>query len=188
MALNWKVLFANQLRFEVFFFKKKTKNIDGGASTAVGSHFEERILLDELMTAAPPSFARISKLLVAALRDTGWYEVSDAMAGDMTWGRNAGCAFLTSRCNDSAVWNGKYQICTEGDPDKYDCNYNREQFGPCFLRRYDTCLPSWAQYFGNVSCAIGGVEFVDFCPIVSDQVCLLNRSFVIALMKMTSFL
>lgn len=40
----------------------------------------------------------LSRITMAFLKDTGWYEPVWSTAGHLAWGKGAGCGFVTSSC------------------------------------------------------------------------------------------
>ena len=61
-----------------------------------GSHWETRIMNEEFM--AYGEGAKVSGLTIAMLEDLGFYLGNYSSAQCMYWGKNQGCAFVTSRC------------------------------------------------------------------------------------------
>jgi len=53
------------------------------------------------MTATIEYSSRLSKLTLAMLEATGWYEVDYSMADQFYWGEGKGCSFVTGPCYDS---------------------------------------------------------------------------------------
>ncbi|THD20901.1 Leishmanolysin peptidase [Fasciola hepatica] len=62
------------------------------------THWEKRILENELMTATYTNSYRISPITLAMMEDTGWYLANYSMSHDFSWGRGRGCAFATASC------------------------------------------------------------------------------------------
>ena len=68
----------------------------------VGSHWEERILLGDIMNRVfYPEEQAISELTLSAFEDTGFYKVNYFTCGLMQYGRKKGCHFLNSKCLDN---------------------------------------------------------------------------------------
>jgi hypothetical protein len=74
----------------------------GGPGTA-GSHWEKRVVLDELMAPTITQSSVLSSLTLALLDDSGWYTVDYRMAQLLTWGRKKGCEFVNNRCDTVSV-------------------------------------------------------------------------------------
>nr|XP_054769530.1 leishmanolysin-like peptidase [Lytechinus pictus] len=70
---------------------------DGGDGSAL-SHFESRIFTTESMAPQLTFGRKFSRLTLAWLEDTGWYEVDYAYADPYTWGRGLGCGFVNQSC------------------------------------------------------------------------------------------
>ncbi|KAA0198737.1 Leishmanolysin peptidase [Fasciolopsis buskii] len=62
------------------------------------THWEKRILENELMTATYTNSYRVSPITLAMMEDTGWYLANYSMSHDFSWGRGRGCAFVTASC------------------------------------------------------------------------------------------
>ncbi|VDP70289.1 unnamed protein product [Echinostoma caproni] len=67
------------------------------------THWEKRILENELMTATYTNSYRVSPITLAMMEDTGlvtvcWYLANYSMSHDFSWGRGRGCAFATASC------------------------------------------------------------------------------------------
>ena len=44
----------------------------------------------------------VSKITLAAMKDTGWYTVIEDAGQLIMWGRNGGCSFLGNHCDGTA--------------------------------------------------------------------------------------
>ncbi|KAK8642462.1 hypothetical protein V6N13_011804 [Hibiscus sabdariffa] len=114
---------------------------DGGGRGTSGSHWEKRLLMNEIMTGSVDTRSVVSKMTLALLEDSGWYQANYSMADRLDWGRNQGTDFVTSPCN---LWKGAYR-CNRTNFS--GCTYNREAEGYCPIVTYSGDLPKWAQYF-----------------------------------------
>ena len=65
------------------------------------SHWETRILRDDVMSYG--GRAAVSSVTLAAMEDLGYYRANYSAADCISWGRAAGCAFVTSRCGDEVA-------------------------------------------------------------------------------------
>ena len=85
----------------------------------------------------------------------------------MNWGNNAGCAWLTSQCNTTSAWAGRYALCTPTTGDA--CNYDGSAWGYCPIASYGTaCLPAYARNVVGANCTTSGYPpELDFCPLTS---------------------
>ncbi|KAB1201838.1 Leishmanolysin-like peptidase, partial [Morella rubra] len=114
---------------------------DGGGRGTSGSHWEKRLLMNEIMTGSVDTRSVVSKMTLALLEDSGWYQANYSMADRLDWGRNQGTEFVTSPCN---LWKGAYHCNTT---QLSGCTYNREAEGYCPIVSYSGDLPHWARYF-----------------------------------------
>ncbi|CAJ1972842.1 unnamed protein product [Sphenostylis stenocarpa] len=106
-----------------------------------GSHWEKRLLMNEIMTGSVDTRSVVSKMTLALLEDSGWYKANYSMADQLDWGRNQGTEFVTSPCS---LWKGAYRCNTTQFS---GCTYNREAEGYCPILTYSGDLPQWARYF-----------------------------------------
>ncbi|CAM6102918.1 unnamed protein product [Calypogeia fissa] len=129
---------------------------DGGGRGTAGSHWEKRLLMNEIMTGSVDTRSVVSAMTLALLEDSGWYQANFSMAEQLDWGRNQGTDFVSSRCSN---WNGAYRC---NSTHSSGCTYNREAEGYCPIVRYNGDLPQWAQYFPE-STKGGQSSLADFC-------------------------
>ncbi|RTG87747.1 leishmanolysin-like peptidase [Schistosoma bovis] len=62
------------------------------------THWEKRLLENDLMTATYTNSFRISPITLAMMEDTGWYIPNYALSQSFSWGRGRGCTFATGSC------------------------------------------------------------------------------------------
>ncbi|KAL8230866.1 hypothetical protein R6Q57_000644 [Mikania cordata] len=129
---------------------------DGGGRGTSGSHWEKRLLMNEIMTGSVDTRSVISKMTLALLEDSGWYEANYSMADRLDWGQNQGTKFVTSSCN---LWKGAYHCNTTQFS---GCTYNREAEGYCPIVSYSGDLPQWARYFPQANKG-GQSTLADYC-------------------------
>ncbi|PKI43753.1 hypothetical protein CRG98_035859 [Punica granatum] len=129
---------------------------DGGGRGTSGSHWEKRLLMNEIMTGSVDTRSVVSKMTLALLEDSGWYEANYSMADRLDWGRNQGTEFVTSRCDQ---WKGAYHCNTTQFS---GCTYNREAEGYCPIVSYSGDLPQWARYFPQSNKG-GQSSLADYC-------------------------
>ena len=163
------------------------------------SHWEKRVMLGELMvgTASSGNRATISDLTLAVFADSGWFEpvydvqaprcfynsawCADADVRDrFVWGRDRGCAFVTSNC-DGDAWRAPGYWCA-ADPltatpteqrariDAEGCTLGRLAVGHCTLREHSSAVPSEYRYFGPSMPNFGGRPMEDYCPLMTEYV------------------
>lgn len=76
---------------------------DDGGDGSKGGHFERIVFGDETMVAEDVAIAKFSKMTLALLKDSGWYNI-DLSKGDFyTWGKGEGCELFYKTCNQSNV-------------------------------------------------------------------------------------
>ncbi|CAJ1973334.1 unnamed protein product [Sphenostylis stenocarpa] len=129
---------------------------DGGGRGTSGSHWEKRLLMNEIMTGSVDTRSVVSKMTLALLEDSGWYKANYSMADRLEWGRNQGTEFVTSPCN---LWKGAYRCNTTQFS---GCTYNREAEGYCPILTYSGDLPQWARYFPQANKG-GQSSLADYC-------------------------
>ncbi|CAA7029903.1 unnamed protein product [Microthlaspi erraticum] len=129
---------------------------DGGGRGTSGSHWEKRLLMNEIMTGSVDTRSVVSKMTLALLEDSGWYKANYSMADRLDWGRNQGTQFVTSPCN---TWKGAYHCNTT---QLSGCTYNREAEGYCPILSYNGDLPQWARYFPQANKG-GQSSLADYC-------------------------
>ncbi|KAK4276611.1 hypothetical protein QN277_014740 [Acacia crassicarpa] len=129
---------------------------DGGGRGTSGSHWEKRLLMNEIMTGSVDTRSVVSKMTLALLEDSGWYKANYSMADNLDWGRNQGTEFVTSPCN---LWKGAYHCNTT---QLSGCTYNREAEGYCPIVTYSGELPQWARYFPQANKG-GQSSLADYC-------------------------
>ncbi|KAA8537669.1 hypothetical protein F0562_027341 [Nyssa sinensis] len=129
---------------------------DGGGRGTSGSHWEKRLLMNEIMTGSVDTRSVVSKMTLALLEDSGWYQANYSMADRLDWGRNQGTDFVTSPCN---LWKGAYHCNTT---QLSGCTYNREAEGYCPIINYSGELPQWARYFPQANKG-GQSSLADYC-------------------------
>ncbi|KAK2660467.1 hypothetical protein Ddye_007000 [Dipteronia dyeriana] len=129
---------------------------DGGGRGTSGSHWEKRLLMNEIMTGSVDTRSVVSKMTLALLEDSGWYQANYSMADHLDWGRSQGTDFVTSPCN---LWKGAYHCNTS---QLSGCTYNREAEGYCPIVTYSGDLPQWARYFPQANKG-GQSSLADYC-------------------------
>ncbi|KMZ61468.1 putative Surface protease GP63 [Zostera marina] len=140
---------------------------DGGGRGTSGSHWEKRLLMNEIMTGSVDTRSVVSKMTLALLEDSGWYHVNYSMADNLDWGQNQGTEFVTSPCDH---WKGAYHCNTT---QLSGCTYNREAEGYCPIVSYSGDLPQWARYFPQANKG-GQSSLADYCAYLvaySDGSC-----------------
>ncbi|CAL8236649.1 unnamed protein product [Arctogadus glacialis] len=119
---------------------------DAGGQGSAGSHWEEEILMEELMT---PTFtfketSFMSRMTLALFKDTKWFENVDMSFNEdkyMTFGRNRGCSFITNR--DCSI---RPEFCEGQDA----ITYSHRGYGYCIRNPFMQCVGN-----RNITCTDG---------------------------------
>jgi len=74
-----------------------------GDSGTIGSHFEKRHFLHEVMTSGVIPGLRISQFSLAVLEGSGWYKPDYSYADPFHVGSGEGCGFLYSSCKQKTI-------------------------------------------------------------------------------------
>ncbi|GAB2291324.1 hypothetical protein Dimus_025582 [Dionaea muscipula] len=129
---------------------------DGGGRGTSGSHWEKRLLMNEIMTGSVDTRSVVSTMTLALLEDSGWYKANYSMSDRFDWGHNQGTEFVISPCNQ---WKGAYHC---NSTQLSGCTYNREAEGYCPIVSYSGDLPQWARYFPQANKG-GQSSLADYC-------------------------
>ncbi|BBG94942.1 metalloendopeptidase [Prunus dulcis] len=127
-----------------------------GEDAAHQGHTGKKDFMNEIMTGSVDTRSVVSKMTLALLEDSGWYQANYSMADHLDWGRNQGTEFVTSPCN---LWKGAYHCNTT---QLSGCTYNREAEGYCPIVSYSGDLPQWARYFPQANKG-GQSSLADYC-------------------------
>jgi len=133
---------------------------DEGDSASAGSHWERKIMFNELMTASDIPDARVTEFTLALLEGTGWYSPDYTMVEPLTWGKGAGCGFVQASCIDSSTKLPTYkEFC--GPAQEEGCYWGNRYRASC---GYKTGNPTDQEYdyWGNHT--ISKDDFSNNCP------------------------
>jgi len=145
-----------------------------GSPATSSAHWEMRLFMNEMMTGSSDylaftSYYAFSKLTLALLEDSGWYNVTDwSKAEVMTWGRNTGCTMTdpTKRCEH---WNNYMThvgySCGLKDVSANFCTSDLTSVGVCNIVSYTSPLPTQYQHFEKTSLG-GRSALTDYCPMI----------------------
>ncbi|CAH8581914.1 unnamed protein product [Heterobilharzia americana] len=126
------------------------------------THWEKRLLENDLMTATFTNSYRISPITLAMMEDTGWYLANYALSQSFSWGKGKGCTFATGSCLEYMLQqNNRGQsispFCQQlqissGLKNKnsglqVSCTPDGESYGFCNLIEYSKPLPNKYVYF-----------------------------------------
>ena len=154
------------------------ENQPTGQNSCWGSHWEQRVLNNELMSPVGGSSAVLSRATLAAFQDMGWYDVNFTVAGELSWGNKMGCEFVNNKCVDSntgvAMGSSEGYFCT--DTKQQACNIDKTSKSVCNAAQYSGNIePAWFQHFPNDATKGGALAELDYCPffqMYSNQDCL----------------
>ena len=134
-----------------------------GSSGSVGSHWEARIMMGDIMTSTDNYEYSISEITLALLEDSGWYKVNYYTGGLFKFGKKEGCTFLNSTCIQNEKTNFPKEYCLNSDASI--CYTGGMIKGYCVLGKYSSSIPQGFQYFGDPT--RGGLKNADYCPMAS---------------------
>ena len=145
----------------------ESENIDEGG---FGSHWEERILLGDIMNGVfYPEEQVISEFTLAFLEDTGFYNVNYFTGGLMQYGKNKGCDFLTSKCINNSNTNFKNEFFVNiSYVHKYfdpGCSSGRQSRAYHSIYLYESIPQQYNYYLNNTW---GGRASVNYCPVSEE--------------------
>ncbi|GET86476.1 GP63, leishmanolysin [Leishmania tarentolae] len=135
---------------------------DQGGAGSAESHIKMRNAQDELMVSAAAA-GYYTALTMAVFQDLGFYQVDFSRAEAMSWGKDAGCAFLSEKCMEKGVTKWPSMFCS-GAEEGLRCPSNRMGLGYCPVTN-EKGLPEYFQYFADPSLS-GISSFMDYCPIM----------------------
>ena len=149
------------------------------------SHFEKRILYEELMTAEVKGVAVLSNLTLALLSDTGWYTINESAAGSLAYAKESGCEVLDPTSCEGIPAS---ELCSTEEAEVVSCSADGVTMSSCTVQSYydyfqegqaNIDLAGSAgesgfavfealkeipnRLFGDVN--LGGDKFADFCGI-----------------------
>jgi hypothetical protein len=162
----------------------------GDGTSCFGSHWEEKTMLGELMTASQPVYGArkvVSAFTLAAFADMGFYKVDMSLAKPLPWGYNAGCDFVNKKCfpprRRKAKGEGGRSVSTSTStslPSRYFCHaeeageemcsFDRKSKGSCVVKRWADnggSIPVEFQYFQDPLLG-GSSKMLDYCPVVEE--------------------
>lgn len=151
-----------------------------GSQTTAGSHWEQRLFLNEIMTGStltnPGDGAVFSDLTLALLEDSGWYRAAKIDFGNYTpvempiWGKGLGCDFAQFRCElgwpQFETTNVDGYFCSKEF--EYHCSFDLTSKGFCAISAYSTSLTGYYQHFEEDGFTGGRNPLADYCPYVEE--------------------
>lgn len=76
---------------------------DDGGEGSEGGHFERIVFGDETMVSEDVAVAKFSKMTLALLKDSGWYDIDLGKGDYYTWGKDEGCKLVQNRSFDTTI-------------------------------------------------------------------------------------
>ena len=136
---------------------------DQGETGTVGSHWDARYMLGELMIGEDYPEIVLSDMTLAFLEDLGFYQVNYYTGGLFRFGKNEGCAFLQKKCVYDKGHSTSFpnEFCT--DSKKPFCSGSHTSKGLCYIIKYNNDVPEQYQYYSEPKA--GGKPIVDYCPV-----------------------
>jgi hypothetical protein len=123
----YKIITPGLVKYGKYYFNCETFDgliMENQGGSSANSHFEQKILNDEIMISLSNSIGILSMFSLHFLNDVGWYQVNFGFAQEYNWGRNKGCGFLKPECNTtfSEFCTSQYQIkCSDDRKSKRLC-------------------------------------------------------------------
>ena len=85
-----------------------------GSSGSKGSHWERRILNNEVMVPVLSKSPIFSAITAALYEDSGWYTVDYSYTVSTDFGKNRGCDFLSKKCvNETSKTENFPEFCSQ---------------------------------------------------------------------------
>ena len=134
------------------------------------SHWDQRILMNELMAPISSHTAVYSALTLAALEDSGWYRANYSVTEPLIWGRGLGCDFINEKCVGGSAGT-QHGFCTVGlapsaphPAAASGCTPGHRAKGYCDVETWSGDLPTAYQYFSGEPAKGGSMAEADYCP------------------------
>ena len=137
------------------------ENQPTSTGSCFGSHWEQRLFMNELMAPVDSHIAIKSALTLAALEDSGWFKANYSVAEPLLWGRGKGCSYVTSPCVSNGGTTALDGMCTQTGAQ--GCTADHRARGQCNLVTYSTDLPTQYRYFTDPKVG-GSLAEADYCP------------------------
>jgi hypothetical protein len=136
-----------------------------------GSNWEKRVMANDIMTRGWDLEGTIlSKITLAAMGDTGWYDVVSGAGQAISFGYNQGVDFMTEDCvkpdtdpKDMEV-PAFEEFCSDWGRIT-GCNHSHTHVGRCNLTKYSRMVTPAYRYYKDPF--MGGADsYLDYCPVV----------------------
>lgn len=148
------------------------ENQDPSACTIVGSHWEQRIFMGEVMAPMRSPVPRyFSKVTLALFEDSGWYRVdysrADTLSKGVHWGYRQGCNFAVEKCLSGGSTNFLRHWCSATTATA--CSMDRRSEHGCADRMYQSLPAAW-RYFPSSPNSAGDKAEADYCPMYAERI------------------
>ena len=134
---------------------------DQGGSGTSGSHWEMRTFYNDIMISHVMQDVIVSKITLALLKDTGWYDVNYTMGQELTYAKSAGCDFFNKKCVNDGADLEKWFCSTANSK---TCDFFALNKAYCNIATYTKDLPASYQYFSGFTKKGGSDLYMDYCP------------------------
>lgn len=107
---------------------------DGGGPGTAGSHWEQRVFMNEYMTGTSVEFPVFSEITLSLFKDMGWYDYNSSHVKDLgsfLWGKNMGCDFVNGSCKKWPLTTEKEGYRCDGDTPRGQCRFDMLGWGHC---------------------------------------------------------
>ncbi|KAI1290328.1 Leishmanolysin-like peptidase [Halotydeus destructor] len=155
---------------------------DQGEDGTLLTHWEKRVFENEAMTGTHTQNPVYSRITLALMEDSGWYEANYTLAQQLKWGKNLGCDFAMKSCMEwmeirRSKGESIHPFCdkVKRDPLETECTESRDAVALCNLMEYEKDLPAQYQnfqYIPGVKKAVGryggSVNLADYCPYIQE--------------------
>eukprot|EP00117_Sycon_ciliatum_P019276 scpid4015/ scgid17527/ Neurogenic locus notch protein homolog len=145
------------------------------------NQWEERVFHMDIMSSAVDFHtAKVSRITLALLQDTGWYNVDLSMGEVLHWGHKQGCGFVLQNClgwinTANALGRPSNPYCTDlHGLAPLTCSNSHHALARCNLQIYPQTVPKDYQYFTTYMGVrtpfhMGGRNYLaDYCPMIQE--------------------
>ena len=139
------------------------------AGACIASHWDQRLMMHELMAPMSSHTAVYSALTLAALEDSGWYKANYTFTEPLLWGRGQGCAFVQEKCVGGAAGT-QHGFCETAlapsaphPASSTGCTPGHRAKGYCDLEEVGT-IPEQYRYISGQPTMGGTSHTADYCP------------------------
>jgi hypothetical protein len=130
----------------------------GTNATVMTSHWERRIVGQEIMTSTYLHNPIYSPFTLGMLEASGWYYVNYTLARNLTWGWGRGCGFLYSNCINVTYQAQFPEFCS--NINVYGCTYDQTNKAQC-AGTLGSPYPYWNYFLNNT---VSNDSYSDNCP------------------------